>query len=79
MKFQNTCGVNIPPDEHLVEVIQASFGFSLTHTSNGKLLYTASYDSMSEAERRARAIAHGLSSSGEKVHLCINSVLKNVS
>lgn len=79
MKFQNSCGVNLPPEGHLIEVIQCSFGFSLTHVSNGRLVYTASYPSIAEAERRAHTIAHGLNSSGETVYLCINNVLKNLS
>jgi hypothetical protein len=79
MKYQSACGVDVPPEGHLIEVVQCSFGFSLTHVANGRLIYTASYPSIAEAERRANNIAHGLNSTGETVYLCINNVLKNVS
>jgi len=79
MKFVNSCGINLPENAHMVEVTFGSTGYSLSHTCDNKLLYTATYDSKSEAERRARTVAHGLNSSGETVYLCISSVLKEVS
>lgn len=79
MRYINSCGISVPEDAHLVEVTFGSSGYSLSHVCNDKMIYTATYDSRSEAERRARTVAHGLNSSGETVYLCIANVLKEVS
>lgn len=44
----------VPADTHHIEVRQESYGFTLVHKLNGRVVYFANYENRMEAMRNAR-------------------------
>lgn len=65
--------IEVPEGCHLVEVCRESYGFSIIHKLNDKLLYTSSYEYEMEAMRAASKLSAQLQKDGQSVLLCINS------
>lgn len=67
MTSKQTTGIN----RHLIEVDRLGYGFSVSHTCNGKLLFIGSYDEELDALRTAAVIGTSAEHSGNEVCLSI--------
>jgi hypothetical protein len=64
--------VETPPGTHAILVNRESFGYSVTHRFGGKTLYTATYKTQAQAQRRAMRLAAHYEFAEEDVLLCLN-------
>ncbi len=62
----------VPQDGHLISVIFYSYGYVVSHTSNNKLYYTATYDNRMDALRSAERVSDNLRADGADVYMQIN-------
>lgn len=65
----------IAADTHLVEVRAESYGYTLAHKLNGRVLYIATYENRMEAMRNARRLVDMEESEGHKVVLLADARL----
>jgi hypothetical protein len=66
---------SVPADTHLIEVRQESYGFTLVHRVNGKVLYFANYENRMEAMRNARRRVEMEEAEGHNVMLLADARL----
>ena len=59
----------IPKDCHYVEVRHESYGFTVAHRLNNRVLYVGTYQNQQEALRVARQIAEREQAEGNEVML----------
>jgi len=57
----------VPKDTHLIEVRNESYGYTLAHRFNGRVLYVATYQNDHDAMRNANKIAEHERADGNKV------------
>jgi len=57
----------VPKDTHSIEVREESYGFTLAHCCNGRVLYVATYKNNHDAMRQARRIADQEQADGHDV------------
>jgi len=57
----------VPKDTHSIEVREESYGFTLAHRYNGRVLYVATYKNNHDAMRQARRIADQEQADGHDV------------
>ena len=57
----------VPKDTHSVEVREESYGFTLAHRLNKRVLYVATYQNVHDAMRQARKIAEQERADGHEV------------
>jgi len=57
----------VPKDTHTIEVREESYGYTLAHRCNGRVLYVATYQNNHEVMRQARKIAENEQADGHKV------------
>jgi len=57
----------VPKDTHTIEVRDESYGFTLAHRCNGRVLYVATYQNVHEAMRQSRKIADHEQADGHQV------------
>jgi len=57
----------VPKDTHSIEVRDESYGITLAHRCNGRVLYVATYQNDHEAMRQARKIAEQEQADGHEV------------
>ena len=57
----------VPKDTHSIEVRDESYGFTLAHRCNGRVLYVATYKNDHDAMRQARRIADTEQAEGHEV------------
>lgn len=57
----------VPKDTHSIEVRQESYGVTLAHRCNGRVLYVATYKNDHDAMRQARRIADQEQADGHEV------------
>ena len=60
---------DIPRDTHLIEVRQESYGFTVAHRFNGRVLFVANYPNKQEALRNSKFIAEREQAEGNEVIL----------
>ena len=68
----------IIPDDykgHLIEVARLGMAFSITHTCNGKLIYTSTYEKELDALRISATMGNNLVEEGLEVVLNIKTHL----
>ncbi|GMR07883.1 MAG: hypothetical protein BMS9Abin26_0887 [Gammaproteobacteria bacterium] len=53
--------------DHLIEIRKENFGYCIVHIFNGKLLFTGTYQSISEAQRVADRLIHTQKVDGNEV------------
>lgn len=63
---------HIPADGHLVKVDRYAFGYVVTHTSNQRMIYTATYHTRMDALRSANRIADSERADGHDVYLQVS-------
>ncbi len=59
----------VPKDTHLIEVRDESYGYTLAHRYNGRVLYVATYHNTHDAMRQAQKIADHEQADGHHVVL----------
>jgi len=59
----------VAADTHLIEVRDESYGFTLAHRLNGRVLYVATYQNNHDAMRQARKMAEHEQADGHQVVL----------
>lgn len=64
-----TATTAIPKDCHLIEVKQESYGFTVAHRYNSRVLFVATYQNKQEALRVSRLIAEREQAEGHEVML----------
>jgi len=57
----------VPKGTHTVEVREESYGFTLAHRCDGRVLYVATYQNDHEAMRQARKISENEQADGHEV------------
>jgi len=57
----------VPKNTHLIEVRDESYGFTLAHRLNGRVLYVATYKNDHEAMRQAKKLAEHEEADGHQV------------
>ncbi|MCK4743991.1 MAG: hypothetical protein KAT25_09245 [Sulfuriflexus sp.] len=57
----------VPKDTHSVEVREESYGFTLAHRCNSRILYVATYHNHNDAMRQANRIADQEQADGHEV------------
>ena len=65
--------IDVPAGVYLVELDRGSAGYSVNQCLNGKLEYTAHFETEAEAMRRATQMAESIQHRGDEVLLCINT------
>ena len=65
----------VPEDTHLVEVRSESYGYTLAHVFNNKVIYVATYPNRMEVMRSANAIIEREQAEGNEVMLATDSRL----
>jgi len=59
--------MQVPKDTHLVEVRDESYGYTLAHRYNGRVVYVATYQNTNDAMRQAQKIVDHEQADGHKV------------
>jgi len=57
----------VPKDTHTIEIHEESYGFTLAHRCNGRVLYVATYQNAQETIRQARRLAEQEQADGHEV------------
>lgn len=57
----------VPKDTHVIEVRAESYGFTLAHRCNGRVLYVATYKNDHDAMRQAKRLAEYEQADGHEV------------
>lgn len=65
----------IPEGIHLVEIREESYGYTLAHVFNGKVIYVATYPNRMEVMRSANAIIEREQAEGNEVMFSTDSRL----
>jgi len=61
-----------PKNTHLIEVRNESYGFTLAHRYNGRILYVATYSNNQDAMRQAQKIVDQEQADGHQVKFVSN-------
>jgi hypothetical protein len=62
----------VPQDGHLITVKRYGYGYVVSHTSNNKLCYTATYDNRMDALRSAERVSDNLRADGADVYMQVD-------
>lgn len=65
----------IPPNCHYIEVRRESYGYSVAHSCNNRILYVATYQNVNEAVRMGKLLAEREQADNHEVILALDSRL----
>lgn len=63
---------SVPKDTHLIEVRDESYGYTLAHRLNGRVLYVATYKNNHDAMRQAKKLADHEQADGNQVVMVVD-------